>query len=471
MGNNGRAYAKVQFATNNSAEKIIALVNRREGLCYGSSFLNARESETYIVEPRSYLHEMSDITLCFGCQTSNERFSTLWSAQNVSIKFGSGLKKILFFLSYREVEYKLQLSHENFWQIVLYTTGGRNDKFLVIQLFAAPRIFKRTPGSMYSYFKEFPNDRWVRTTDFSQNLIGQSSGFCLTIPAGVTLPDFRSNLVHCLEVQSPLILEQGSPFSSNLDLVPIMYPPQGVVLPFKLLFRICALVQHGCLPGPLLNADFFHLVDPQWRDINCIEYALAKMFSLHECCYDPVQWLTQEYEKFKYSPVSTFINLENGLVYVRRALVTPIRVYFCGPEVNKSNRVLRHYIDDIDNFLRVSFVDEDWDKIQPADLSSRASGKTAIYDRMLGILSNGIVIGDKRFEFLAFSSSQLREGSIWMFASRDGLTAADIRAWMGDFKKIKNVAKYAARLGQSFGSSTETLSIPRDEIEITFASE
>ncbi|CAL5428112.1 unnamed protein product [Camellia sinensis] len=53
-----------------------------------------------------------------------------------------------------------------------------------------------------------------------------------------------------------------------------------------------------------------------------------------------------------------------------------------------------------------------------------------------------------------------------MFASRSGLTAADIRNWMGDFRQIRNVAKYAARLGQSFGSSTETLSVSRHEMEI-----
>uniref|UniRef100_A0A0V0IZ53 RNA-dependent RNA polymerase n=2 Tax=Solanum TaxID=4107 RepID=A0A0V0IZ53_SOLCH len=37
---------------------------------------------------------------------------------------------------------------------------------------------------------------------------------------------------------------------------------------------------------------------------------------------------------------------------------------------------------------------------------------------------------------------------------------------MGDFSQIKNVAKYAARLGQSFGSSKETLSVLRHEIEV-----
>ncbi|CAL9774175.1 unnamed protein product [Musa acuminata subsp. burmannicoides] len=36
---------------------------------------------------------------------------------------------------------------------------------------------------------------------------------------------------------------------------------------------------------------------------------------------------------------------------------------------------------------------------------------------------------------------------------------------MGKFSKIRNVAKYAARLGQSFGSSTETMYVDGHEIE------
>nr|GEY92234.1 probable RNA-dependent RNA polymerase 1 [Tanacetum cinerariifolium] len=36
---------------------------------------------------------------------------------------------------------------------------------------------------------------------------------------------------------------------------------------------------------------------------------------------------------------------------------------------------------------------------------------------------------------------------------------------MGDFSRIKNVAKYAARLGQSFGSSKESLSVAQYEVE------
>ncbi|KAH7842116.1 hypothetical protein Vadar_001623 [Vaccinium darrowii] len=45
--------------------------------------------------------------------------------------------------------------------------------------------------------------------------------------------------------------------------------------------------------------------------------------------------------------------------------------------------------------------------------------------------------------------------SVWMFASKVELTVDNIRTGLKDFRQIRNVAKYAARLGQSFSSSRE----------------
>ncbi|XWS69497.1 hypothetical protein CRYUN_Cryun04dG0184100 [Craigia yunnanensis] len=138
--------------------------------------------------------------------------------------------------------------------------------------------------------------------------------------------------------------------------------------------------------------------------------------------------------------------------------------------MNVSNRVFRNYIKDIDNFLRVYFVDEELGKIHSTDLPSSTSvsdGKpTRIYQRILSTLRNGIVVGNKKFEFLAYSTSQLRQNSIWMFASKPGLAAVDIREKMGHLHVIRNVATYAARLGQSFSSSRETLEVSMKEIQI-----
>ncbi|XP_062171760.1 RNA-dependent RNA polymerase 1-like [Alnus glutinosa] len=477
-----RAYAIIQFTTTSEAEYIISLAN--EQLYYGRSYLKAREMEHDIVpRPRTFLHNIENITLHFGCQISDEKFLILWKAVNVSVNFGSGMRKLHFSLSHNYVEYRLELSYENVWQIELHRPRNQTAKYLLIQLLGAPRIYEKDSRSsghvsedlLLNFSKDSSGDQWIRAIDFTPSYcIGQSSALCLELPYGHQLPNFQENFAYYKESEGRYVLESGSTFSCNLDLVPVVGPPPGVDLPYDILFRINMLVQNGYLVGPTLDNTFYRLVDPCKFDIAHIEHALEKLHHLKECCYEPSRWLQEQYIKYRTSrhpPKPPAISLDSGLVYVHRVQITPSKVYFCGPEINVSNRVLRHFSEDIDNFLRVSFVDEELDKMFSTDLSPRTSSanedrRTGIYKRILSILRNGIVIAGKKFETLAFSSSQLRDNSIWMFASRDGLTAADIREWMGNFNSIKNVAKYAARLGQSFGSSTETLSVGRREMEI-----
>ncbi|XWS22973.1 hypothetical protein CRYUN_Cryun29cG0081500 [Craigia yunnanensis] len=472
----GRSYAIVQFTNSIYAELIINLTSRR--LYFGSSYLKAREMDNDIVpKPRTFLHTMEDVRVHFGCQVSNEKFYVLWTAVNVTVNFGMGMRKLQFLLSHCQLEYKLELFYENIWQIELHCPRNQTSKYLLIQLFGAPRIYKNEVCSsglvfddpLLNYFMDVPDDQWVRTTDFTQSCcIGQSSVLCLELPHYRKLPNFQENFAYYKESEQKLVLESGSSYSCNLSLVPMVGPSLGVDLPFETLFKVNSLVQNGCIPGPALDANFYRLVDPCRIDKVYIDHALEKLYYLKECCYEPSRWLFEQYKNYftsKKPPGSPAISLDDGLVYVRRVQITPSRVYFCGPEINVSNRVLRHFRDDIDNFLRITFVDEELERIHSTDLLARGR-RTGIYERILSTLKNGIVIGGKRFEFLAFSSSQLRENSAWMFSSRNGLTPADIRTWMGDFNKIRNVAKYAARLGQSFSSSTETLSVAQDEIDI-----
>ncbi|XP_050366586.1 RNA-dependent RNA polymerase 1-like [Argentina anserina] len=475
----GRLYAIIQFQSSSQAEKITSLANIR--LWYGRSYLSARPVDLDIVpKPRTYLHSLQDLVLHVGCQVANDKLSVLWRSAEVSVDFGIGMRKFQFRLLYHQKVYRLQLSYENIWQIELHRPRGRTAKYLVIQLYGAPRIYQQeeacSSGNVFedptmNYFRDVPDDQWVRTTDFTpRSYIGQSSSLCLELPSGRQLPDFEENFAFYKESDSHFILENGSTFSCNQDLVPIVGPPTGVDLPYDILFKVNLLVQMGCLSGPTLDNGFYRLVDPRRISLSCIECALDKLSNLKECCYQPATWLYEEHLKYmtsKKPPKPALISLNPGLVYVRRVQVTPSKVYFSGPEVNVSNRIVRQYSSHIDNFLRVSFVDEEMEKLYSTDLSPRTSTrKTRIYNRVLSILRNGIVIGNKKFEFLAFSSSQLRENSLWMFASTDNISADKIRAGMGNFHKIKNVAKYAARLGQSFGSSTETLSVGRNEIEV-----
>ncbi|KAK9115806.1 hypothetical protein Sjap_014753 [Stephania japonica] len=479
-GSNPRAFAVVQFTTPQSVEQI-CLLNRR--MYYGLSYLTVRKMERDIVpKPRVPWLSLNAAMLHFGCQVSDDRFFTLWKGMDAEIEFGFGFRKVKFLLSHDHVDYKLELSYDSIWQIQLHRQGGSNASFLIIQVFGAPCIYQKLSFSsgnilddpILNYFMDTPDDMWIRTTDFTMfSCIGQSSAVCLEIPRSCELSGIRENFHHFKEYNGPLFLESGSSFSYNTDLVPIIRPALVIELPYDILYKLNSLVQHGYLPGPTLDATFFRLISPQFIPLAHIERALEKMQHFKDCCYEPVKWLKEQYIKYRTSNKEfgrPSISLDEGLMYIRRVAITPSKVYFYGPDINVSNRVLRHFHKYNDNFIRISFVDEDFQKMHSTDLSPRMpSGDdkrcTEIYKRILSVLKNGIVIGDKKFEFLAFSSSQLRENSAWMFASGNGLTAGSIREWMGDFHEIRNVAKYAARLGQSFSSSTETLTVRRHEIE------
>ncbi|KAL2868435.1 RNA dependent RNA polymerase-domain-containing protein [Aspergillus lucknowensis] len=135
---------------------------------------------------------------------------------------------------------------------------------------------------------------------------------------------------------------------------------------------------------------------------------------------------------------------------MRSARITPSTVYYNVPSVDISNRIIRRYIDLADNFLRVRFTDE---KHIGRIHATADNTMDEVFTRIKRALANGIVIGSTRYEFLAFGNSQFREHGAYFFAPKDGVTAASIRAWMGKFSDIRNIAKHAARLGQCFSTT------------------
>lgn len=124
--------AEVQFTSSNLAKWV---VSQSGHIFCGRNYLKARERDRDITaKPRTFAHSMDEITLHFGCQTSDDQFSVLWNVTNVSVKFGLGLRKYYFFISYNFMEYKLELSYENIWQIELRRPHHRNRKFLLVQV-------------------------------------------------------------------------------------------------------------------------------------------------------------------------------------------------------------------------------------------------------------------------------------------------------------------------------------------------
>ncbi|CAG8617752.1 hypothetical protein GLOIN_2v1578121 [Rhizophagus irregularis DAOM 181602=DAOM 197198] len=226
------------------------------------------------------------------------------------------------------------------------------------------------------------------------------------------------------------------------------------MLDFDVLYMTECNISFNYLHDYNLNEDFFFSLArlPTQSAI----YILETIFAGKKRIYDPLSYLRLEVMKLDVEEKSNHV--PSDCVMIRKVVITPTTMYILMPTMETSNRVIRHFRDKKDNFLRVQFIDEASSKI----CSSNGTHNYALYNKIYNTLHNGIKIGDRQYEFLTFSSSQLKEHSCWFFASTYDLTAGDIRSWMGDFSINKSVAKYAVRMGQCLSSTRVVLPVNND---------
>lgn len=131
----------------------------------------------------------------------------------------------------------------------------------------------------------------------------------------------------------------------------------------------------------------------------------------------------------------TPIELKPGMFAVGHITFCPSRVLLEGPFATQSNRVIREYEGYEENFVRVDFREEDrmqyrWDQ--------EVDGLSFLQERVGGILKNGFELAGRHFEFLAYSSSALKQHAVWFLHSfehrtRGYINANYIRARLGRF--------------------------------------
>lgn len=139
---------------------------------------------------------------------------------------------------------------------------------------------------------------------------------------------------------------------------------------------------------------------------------------------------------------------------IPRVMLSISRCIVLGVEVEMSNRVIRHFVQDegfqTTDFLRLRVCDECGDRLFSNHLTSK------IVKKLKSDLVNGIMINGFLYHFLAYSSSQLKELGVWMVAPPSQWSVAKIREELGDFRGL-SPSKYAARIGQCFSTTVQTL--------------
>ncbi|GJJ78907.1 RNA-dependent RNA polymerase [Entomortierella parvispora] len=259
-----------------------------------------------------------------------------------------------------------------------------------------------------------------------------------------------------------LLAPTGPPMSIQ-DKLDVPVPRVDLLrdIPFDVRYLLESAISHNYLLEYDLTETFCNMLlglEPAKAS-----YILESIVADRKRIWNPEEHLAIEIKKLERTTIRPRI-VPNQCVYLRKITVTPTTVYLLQPTVETSNRIIRNFSSLSDYFLRVEFSDEGHQKLWPTVPKQQNS---AIHNRIFETLGNGVLIGYRKYEFLAFSASQLRENAAWFFCSEKGEETPDtIRAWMGDFSHIRSIAKYGARMGQCFSSTTAIATLQSSEVRM-----
>lgn len=222
-----------------------------------------------------------------------------------------------------------------------------------------------------------------------------------------------------------------------------------IYLDFSVRYRLEVCVTRGFLNEYAIDATFLETLaalDAQ-KACQILDYIADQELRVES----PMQIF--EDMQFRGIPAKNRIPHYCSLIF--KANVTPTAIKLNLPNVESSNRVMRHYNSLQDRFLRVQFLGE----TESGRIAKDRYNNDDVWKRLLRVLYKGIRIGDRTYEFLAFGNSQLREGSVTFFCPTVHISCDDIRRWLGSFTHIRNIAKFGARIGQCFSTTREVRGI------------
>ena len=234
-----------------------------------------------------------------------------------------------------------------------------------------------------------------------------------------------------------------------------LFEPEMFYLPFPVRYQLEVCISNGCLSEYNLDRSFVKkLIELTNVKLEKATSLLEHVADSQKCLYDPMKIFELPEWKFRHfkAKIPAHCNL------IRTAVITATTIRYNSPTVEMTNRIIRHFANDSDRFLRVRFEDDIF-RGSSRIHATQANTLNEVFTRIKRTLNNGIMIGDRHYEFLAFGNSQLREHGAYFFASAQHLTAANIRAWMGEFSQERNVAKHAARIGQCFSTTRAILQV------------
>ncbi|KAI9446032.1 RdRP-domain-containing protein [Lactarius indigo] len=242
---------------------------------------------------------------------------------------------------------------------------------------------------------------------------------------------------------------------------------------WKCAFQIEAYLRCGLLNTDDLLISLRSPIEEAIRDNKSEASEFLRQFSSALGSREPGETPSACLSRFRAeNPIIDSIELVQGHILCHHVVITPSRILLEGPFKTQSNRVIRRYQNHdptlVERFVRVEFRDEDhlayrWD--------GDVDGTRFLQRRVGKILREGFEVAGRKFEFLAYSTSSLREHAVWFVSPfRDPIegyvNARIIRASLGDFSDLlRTPSKWAARIAQAFTATDPSVTIRRDQWE------
>ncbi|CAH9108035.1 unnamed protein product [Cuscuta epithymum] len=483
-----RGHGRVQFESLKEKQLALSLSSQCRFSFKGSRLSITHSHDDIIYRPVNPENRFRNGVLHAGFMAKSDAMWFMESWKNVMTWVMPERRSIEFWLSSHDGEcYKLEVQFGDVVETCRCSLGSGNRNGVLFKLKFAPKIYRKVSGNdvaskfstdRYHICKEDFDFLWVRATDFSDvKSIGYSSSLCWEIVEGLSDSDLFSILPYYNKDKDvmDLYLEKRE-LSSEAALVPLVKSPSDYTLAYEILFQLNSLVHTQKISLAAVDADLVEFLSDLHFDTAMSE--LVNMHNLQTTCYEPKTFIRNRLHALGRSCANILSSTpkkagNQNMMSVHRAYVTPSKIYCLGPELETSNYIVKNFASYASDFLRVTFVEEDWGRLSANAVSTSISRgiyskpyRTDVYDRVLSVLRDGIIIGAKHFVFLAFSASQLRSNSVWMFASNEHVKAEHIRDWMGCFNKIRSVSKCAARMGQLFSTSLQTVEVHPQHVEV-----
>ncbi|KAK4728210.1 hypothetical protein R3W88_021198 [Solanum pinnatisectum] len=430
-------HAIVHFASSGSANYALAAAGRNELILGGKPLkVSLGPGNPHCLDKRR-IDEMplkfSDVNVEIGGLVSNDDFVVGWRGPltgNTVFSFQSEARQAVI-----KCNFKIQFLTREINEIKECKDFA--SLVILLQLASSPLVFYRTADddveeSVASDLLD-DDDQWIRTTDITcSGAIGRFNTYRISIQPR-NGPNFGKAKKYFRESRVPVV----EPCNQRLRVrnEPDLLCP---CISFKVLFLVNAVLHKGIINQHQMTNDFFTLLNKHHPEgLMPVNDAVKKLEHIQT-------WLWNKLNLLKRTEES------DDVVEVRRLL---------------SNRVLRNYKHVTDRFLLVTFMEEGMWNLNRNVLTYYASTivreitsksnpqKNAIFQRVKTMLSQGFYL----------CANQLRDRSAWFFAEHPKISAPSIISWMGRFSN-KNVAKYAARMGQCFSSTYATVEILPSEV-------